>query len=491
MSEGVNIGMDSAAVRSVAENVVNPASPVRNEKTQFGSTVDATEASKGAIEGAAEKGIKLRPALKRGVDRFVSWYKKKEQTAWDTRRASKHPPNDAMRQFVRDFEGRATGEVVVDEAEMDVYLQQKAVVDAWDNDKPRDLFDALTDEQRVENDKLFIDREMIGRNERYQQQQLAEKLVSFEQLLEDDGVTLEEKAKKLQEVQQIYTTIKELSVVSTELHKRHAELLKASGALTPKEVERLDKLTASDEKNVGLSRNRHPIGSDHEKLYSTPISELNETNIDNRSVATKGKADELMRALKDVRGKEMTPEQEKAYLEALGLKEVEINGKKVFDAESGSVLETVLLVQARKEDVEAAFDTNLEAIKDKKDQNKSVERAFESANLLVQSEAAEVITHAMVLETVNQVDAKDAIKAAEAMGSLDEANKLRLADQQSREIVRHLKNLVGGKLGEFWDHVKGPLGNVGKGVLITAVVALALAILATSALGSMIAGGGR
>lgn len=479
-------GMSPKSVRAVAEGIVQPDDPVRNAKVQFKSVADAERFSDEVFVGAGEKGINLPRPLKSGADKLVD-HGYRQVEAQRQAREIERPEIEAKRTETAAFEAR-TGEDISEEDTQENARKKKEVED-WDAAEPEHFLESLSDEQRKEYDRLTLVRDKISQNERYQRKLLAEAMLAAEESLLDPEVGLEGKATALREMQRLYSVVGELTDVVLELGKQQSDLLLGSGVLFADETDMLNTLTESDKQNVQILRNRHPIRSNEAGKYGVELNGLNENQRRERSTSTKNKADELLEALKKVVGKEVTPEQEKAYMQAWGLREVNVGGESLFDVESESVLETVLVVEARKADAEAALSLNLEAIESENNGHYNAETAFEAANLLVQAEAAEVITHAMILETVNKVDAQNAIKVAESLGALDTVNKLRLGIEQGKENIKHWTEVVGTKMGEWWDVIKDPTKKVTKAVLMSVLVAFALAILTTSAAASALGGG--
>jgi hypothetical protein len=220
-----------------------------------------------------------------------------------------------------------------------------------------------------------------------------------------------------------------------------------------------------------------------------PVSETEAGKRGEKSEAIKSKSDELLRALGEVRNKPLTDEEKVAYTQAWGLRKVTVEGVEYFEVERGSVLQSVLLVEARKADALKTYRENMDVLKDPRshDDNQSAEKAFEAANLLVQAEAAEVMTHAMVLETVDSVDAQDAIGAARAMGALDLADQLGLLIEGGKEVGAKVKGVVGEKMGAIWDSLKKN-EKLKKALLYVGIGLLALIVLLVAGGTSLMSG---
>jgi hypothetical protein len=440
-------------VRTLADRVTSTAEPVINAKPILTSETKALQASHNAEVLARKKGP-MRVARKTGVGRVVDVHLEGVKEI-NSRRDQERADMEEKRQRLQSYEEQLASGVLDGKQKDHQRRRCKAQVNElsaqifeWESNEPVEL----SQEQQTQHDRLLIAKEKIGQNELYQQELLMDGLMQSETQLLDPQHNLDKKAGVLLLWQQTYTTIGELSRVGLALNQQSADLWRQSGVLNEHELNQLETWEKVDEADANTRRNKNPIMSEHADLFSRPLAELTEAQQDERSLAYKKQADRLLTELEGVKNRSLDEAERKAYLDAWGFTETTVNGKQVYGATEGSVLETLQMVEARKADAKDAFVKNMEALR--AGDTDCAQTAYEAANLLVRAEAADVITHAMVLEQVNQVDAQHAIKAAQKLGGLDVVDRLQLLKEQSREVVNKCSRAVRDGMQKMWGAVK-------------------------------------
>jgi hypothetical protein len=479
--------MKPATIVRVAEGIVKPDVPVRNQKSQFRGEGGALKHADATVKEAGETGFRLKKARRTSAGRTIDSHQAAVE-ADKQKRAPQQADIDRKRASIAYYENKIVEGITNDKERRNTIKNRdrlKHEVEAWDNAAPKELTPEDADKAR----QLAVKHEKIEQARRHHQDRIARTLVENEQTLLNSQVRLTQKAGILAGLQSRYTAAQELVPVSVDLNRQRAAVWLESGVLTPDEHTKLERRTEADANNIGLQRNRHKIGTEQAGAVMKPVSETEAGKRGEKSEAIKSKSDELLRALGEVRNKPLTDEEKVAYTQAWGLRKVTVEGVEYFEVERGSVLQSVLLVEARKADALKTYRENMDVLKDPRshDDNQSAEKAFEAANLLVQAEAAEVMTHAMVLETVDSVDAQDAIGAARAMGALDLADQLGLLIEGGKEVGAKVKGVVGEKMGAIWDSLKKN-EKLKKALLYVGIGLLALIVLLVAGGTSLMSG---
>jgi hypothetical protein len=352
-------------------------------------------------------------------------------------------------------------------------------VDAWDQATPREM----TSKQVHEDERLNVAKEKIKQNEILQRENLGELLLNNRAVLE--ARTSEKwsgKVAALKEMQHGYDVVDALSEQTLRLNDQQAQLW----GTVEDDTYKWQSLTEKDAKKAVERRLKHPINMDRVETLKIPGEELTPLKIQERSDLIKRRGDLLIRELNGLRG----PGNELNVVELVQLKRrlgivegKDATGNPLYSMESGSVMQSLLIAEAFEADAADALKENLDAIA--QGDFDCVETAVEAANMKVRGESMTVMAHAMVLETLNQEKAQEAIRVAQELGLVEKTKRLETMVSNSREVVEKCGKTIGVLSRKFLEAFKNPalwkkllkyLGYAALGVVVSAGVATGVAM---------------
>ncbi len=173
----------------------------------------------------------------------------------------------------------------------------------------------------------------------------------------------------------------------------------------------------------------------------------------------------------------------------------------VYKIEAGSSMESLLIARALQKDGEAALRLNIDALK--KGDVQKVEVAVGAAHMMVQGEVLEQMATAVLVGDMNTVEAQKAIKAAQALGMVEETSRLQELGWAAQDKIKDLTNKLARKTADRWhtiaDWMKEPenwkkfgkkaLMGLGIGVLVAIIVAIMAVSMTVNAIGGGMGGG--